>query len=120
MLALLANQMCSTGALQQFTVRRERDASARRAAFEEILSEVTNTVTRNGARGFQRSLQALQAALSVGNEYVANFRQGVPDPPQVLLMFTLASNSESVSQSAHPEVHIVGAIRWCCGSCLSA
>ncbi|EIE24521.1 ABC1-domain-containing protein [Coccomyxa subellipsoidea C-169] len=64
---------------------RERDASARRAAFQEILTELSNTVTRNGARGFQRSLQALQAALSVGNEYVANFQRGVQDPPQVVL-----------------------------------
>lgn len=80
-------------------MRRERDASARRAAFEEILTELTNTVTRNGARGFQRSLQALQAALSVGNEYVANFRQGVQDPPQVLLTSQLASKEQLASHS---------------------
>ncbi len=78
-------------------MRRERDASARRAAFEEILTELTNTVTRNGARGFQRSLQALQAALSVGNEYLANFRQGVQDPPQVLLTSSVVSEEQSVS-----------------------
>ena len=50
---------------------------------QEIVSELSRTITRNGQRGFQRSFQALQAAVSISTEYIANFQQGIQEPPQV-------------------------------------
>ncbi len=65
---------------------RDREATARRAALQEIVSELSRTITRNGQRGFQRSFQALQAAVSISTEYITNFQQGIQEPPQVCLM----------------------------------
>ena len=64
-------------------LHRDREASARRAALQEIVSELTRTISRNGQRGIQRTFQALQAAASISTEYVTNFQQGIQDPPQV-------------------------------------
>ena len=64
-------------------IHREREASARRAALQEIVSELSKTITRNGQRGVQRSFQALQAAFSISTEYLTNFQQGIQEPPQV-------------------------------------
>ncbi len=62
---------------------RAREVEARRQALQEILSEVSRAVTRNGARGVARSFQALEAAVSVGTEYLSNFQRGVQEQPQV-------------------------------------
>ena len=73
---------------------RDREASARRAALQEIVSELSKTITRNGQRGVQRSFQALQAAVSISTEYLTNFQRGIQEPPQVyttpLLILTTA------------------------------
>ena len=53
---------------------------------QEIVSELSKTITRNGQRGVQRTFQALQAAISISTEYVTNFQQGIQEPPQVSLM----------------------------------
>ena len=53
---------------------------------QEIVSELSKTITRNGQRGVQRTFQALQAAISLSTEYVANLQQGIQEPPQVSLM----------------------------------
>jgi hypothetical protein len=65
---------------------RDREANARRAALQEIVSELSKTITRNGQRGVQRTFQALQAAISISTEYVTNLQQGTQEPPQVSLM----------------------------------
>ena len=65
---------------------RDREDNARRAALQEIVSELSKTITRNGQRGVQRTFQALQAAISISTEYVTNFQQGIQEPPQVSLM----------------------------------
>lgn len=71
------------------SICRDREATARRAAFQEIVSELSRTITRNGQRGIQRSFQALQAALSISTEYITNIQQGIQEPPQVGLMHLL-------------------------------
>ncbi len=53
---------------------------------QEIVSELSKTITRNGQRGVQRTFQALQAAISISTEYVTNFQQGIQEPPQVYLV----------------------------------
>ena len=81
-------------------IHREREASARRAALQEIVSELSKTITRNGQRGVQRSFQALQAAFSISTEYLTNFQQGIQEPPQVcpltLHFFAIASMTDSL------------------------
>ena len=68
---------------------RARELEARRQALQEILAEVSRAVTRNGARGVARSFQALEAALSVGTEYLTNYQRGVQEQPQVAPLFDM-------------------------------
>ena len=67
------------------SICRDREAIARRAALQEIVSELSRTITRNGQRGIQRSFQALHAAVSISTEYLTNIQQGIQEPPQVCL-----------------------------------